>query len=387
MSNTGIEISNRIDGRVMKKTIAKTTACMLLLSFTSLVFADGKVSMRTNLFSDNKGTTIRIPSLELSRNLWMDLRMVLQYSLNQVVVPPILGISARPSPSDTDAITGASRPISGDKPADESFTKDRNEIITALLLPNAGLSFYYSDESDYIARMATASVNFDFNQKNTNLAASYSYGWDDVRPLSADTSHTKETHGLNVTLTQALSPVLIGRVGADFSNVSGFQSNPYRTVHAGGLVLQENHPLWRNRGAVFVKLNRYFQTRTSLNMEYRYYRDDWDIRSHTLSAAYYQHMSDKVLIRYKYRYYNQSAANFYQPIYSASRSYMTSDYKLQSFNAHTFGIRLEYKLQDLLEDGLLAFMANSTFEAKYERYFSSNDFNADIFHLGLVLNY
>lgn len=357
----------------------------MLLSLTAMLLADEKVSLRTNLFNDNTGTTVQSPAVEIAKDLLGKLELKLRYSLDRVIIPPIRGLSAAPSP--TDAITGASRPVDGDEPANESFTKDRNELILGFASPRFQGSYYYSKESDYVGRMVTAAANFDFNQENTNLAFAYSYGWDDIAPLGADTAHTKTAHNGNITLTQVLSPVLVGRAGIDFSYVDGFQSNPYRTVNAGGQILLENHPLQRTRGAVFVKLNRYFTTQTALNMEYRFYRDDWDLQSHTLNFFYHQYFNDKVMIRYRYRYYAQTAADFYRGSYAVVQPYMTSDYKLERFNAHLFGFKIEYKLTDLLKDGVFSFMANSTFEAKYERYFSSNDFTADIFQFGLVLNY
>ena len=149
----------------------------------------------------------------------------------------------------------------------------------------------------------------------------------------------------------------------------------------------EIHPKNRLRGAIFLKLNKYFKTQTSLNMEYRFYRDDWEVQSHTLNFFYHQYFSEKVLIRYRYRYYEQTAAYFYQKLYPISQPSMTSDYKLEAFNAHLFGLKIEYKLKDLVKNSFLSFLSKSTFEAKYERYFSSNDFIADIFQFGLVFNY
>ncbi|MFQ5649856.1 MAG: DUF3570 domain-containing protein [bacterium] len=363
----------------------KLVTCILLLAFIPSVLADEKVSFRTNLFSDNSGTTVQSPAVEIAKRVLGNLEFLMRYSLDRVIIPPIRGLAATPSP--TDGITGASRPVDEDEPANESFTKDRNELNIGLALPGFRTSYYYSRESDYLGRMVTVAGDVDFNQRNTNVAASYSYGWDDIRPLGADTSHTKRSHSANLTLTQALSPKLIGRAGVDLSYADGFQSNPYRTVNAAGEILLENHPLQRTRAAVFLKLNRYFKTQTSLHMEYRFYRDDWQVQSHTMSFFYHQYFNDKVLIRYRYRYYQQSAAYFFRDTYPAVQQVMTSDYKLEKFNAHLFGFKIEYKLTDLLQDGFLSFMSNATFEAKYERYFTSNDFTADIFQLGLVLNY
>ncbi len=357
---------------------------MVFMPHTILISGD-KVSVRTNIFSDNTGTSVQSPAVELVKRIMNDVDFLLRYSIDRVIIPPIRGLAAAPSP--TDAITGASRPVDGEDPASASFTKDRNEFNLGLAVPGFQARYYFSTESDYTGRMVSVSANGDFAQKNTNISGSYSFGWDDVEPLGSDTSHTKQAHNFNVTLTQALRPDLIGRVGIDYSFVDGFQSNPYRTVNAGGGIFLENHPLERSRAALFLKLNRYFTTETALNFEYRLYHDDWDVQSHTANFMYYQYFSDKVLIRYRYRYYTQSEADFFRPNYAAPQQYMTSDYKLEKFNAHMFGFKVEYKLSDLFEEGALSFMSSGSFEAKYERYFSSNDFTADIFQLGLVFSY
>jgi hypothetical protein len=369
----------------MKKLIIKTTAIILLLSAGTILFAEDKISFRTNLFSDNTGTEVKSPAVELIKGLIGDLQFMVRYSLDRVIIPPIRGLSATPSP--TDAVTGASRPVDDENAANKSFNKDRNEIIAGFSLPRVSGSFYYSNESDYLGKMATIAANTDLNQRNTNVAVNYSYGWDKIKPLGTDTLHTKEAHSANATITQVLSPNMIARIGVDLSYVRGFQSNPYRTVNAGGQIFLERHPMERKRGAVFFKLNRYFKTQTAVNMEYRYYHDNWGVQSHTLSFFYHQYFSDKVLFRYRYRYYLQTAANFYQTSYSTVMPLMTSDYKLQAFNAHLFGLKIEYKLADLVKDGFLGFLSSSTFEAKYERYFSSNDFAANIFQFGLIINY
>lgn len=369
----------------MKPLVIKTTAIVALLAFVALLFADDKVSLRTNFFSDNTGTVVQSPALEVAKDVWRSVEFFLRYSMDRVIVPPIRGIAGAPSP--IDAVTGASRPISADDPANQSFTKERNEIIAGVQTERLAASYYYSKESDYIGRLATVSANFDFNQRNTNLAMSYSYGWDRIEPLATDSLYKKTAHNFNVALTQTLSPKLIGRIGVDVSRVEGFQSNPYRAVFAAGVHRLEIHPLTRSRAAVYAKLNRYFETLASLHAGYRFYRDDWQVQSHTFDFAYHQYFSDNVLIRYRYRYYNQTGAFFYRPSYPTAQPFMTADYKLEPFNSHLFGVKLEYKLKDLVKGGFLGFLSSSTFEAKYERYFSSNDFTADIFQFGLVFSY
>ncbi len=369
----------------MKIVLPNIIILFFLLALSSAVVAQDKFSFRTNWFSDNTGTSVQSPVAEVVKSITQKLDFLLRYSLDRVNIPPIRGLAAIPSP--VDGVTGASRPVDDGQPANQSYTKDRNEFNLGLATTTFRGSYYFSTESDYVGRMVTVAVNREVNQKNTNIAGSYSFGWDDISPLAADTSHNKTSHNVNLTLTQVLNPNLIGRVGVDFSYVNGFQSNPYRTVNGGGQILLENHPVRRTRGAFFMKLNRYFSTQTALNLEYRFYRDDWRVQSHTASAFYHQRFSDNVLIRYRYRYYRQTEAFFFRENYAVVQEYMTSDYKLEAFDAHLFGFKIEYKLQDLFSKGALSFLSDATFEGKYERYFSSNDFTADIFQIGLVFTY
>ncbi|MFQ5603763.1 MAG: DUF3570 domain-containing protein [bacterium] len=370
----------------MQKVVLKySVVCSAVLFWVSTLQSDDKISLRTNIFNDNSGTSVHSPTVEIVKDILLNSLLSVRYSLDRVLIPPVRGLSATPSP--VDGVTGASRPISQDQPGNQSFVKERNEIIVGLTAPGFDLSYYFSKENDYVGQMATLAANFDFNQKNSNLSLSYGYGWDRIEPLGADTLHTKSTHHFNLTVTQVLNKKVIARVGADLSLVSGFQSNPYRSVFAEGQHRLEIHPVNRKRAAVYLKVNRYFKTRTSLNMGYRFYRDNWQIQSHTVDIFYHQYFSEIVLIRYRYRYYVQSAAYFYRSAYTVSQAFMTSDYKLEPFTSHLFGLKLEYRLQDLVQNSLLNFLAKATFDAKYERYFSSNEFTADVYQIGLVFNY
>jgi hypothetical protein len=347
--------------------------------------AQDKVSIRSNFFSDNTGTSVQSPSVELWKNIAGDLLLKFRYMMDRVNIPPIRGVSATPLP--TDGITGASRPVGSDDPANLAFTKQRNEMTTGIQLSRLKASYYYSDEIDWTAHMASTAYNFDFNKRNTNAAFGFSYGWDTIRPLGQDTVRTMKRYHINAAFTQLLSPSTIARIGFDGACIQGFQSNPYRTVFSGGEIVYENHPEDRKRAALFAKLNHYFTSKTTINVEYRYYRDDWELQSNTIGMYLYQYFSKNFLFRWRYRYYDQSAAGFYKPIYDGNEIYYTSDYKLEPFNAHLYGFKIEYKLKDLVKNGFFNFLSPSTFEAKYERYFSSNDFAADIFQFALVVNY
>src|SRR3990172_4564837 len=99
----------------MKKIIIKFTASMLLLTFAALALAQDKLSFRANLFNDNTGTTVQSPAVELVKKLTGKLEFLLRYSLDRVIIPPVRGLAATPTPAD--GVTGASRPVGGEDPA------------------------------------------------------------------------------------------------------------------------------------------------------------------------------------------------------------------------------------------------------------------------------
>jgi hypothetical protein len=373
----------------IKKTISLLFAAVILFGLATLSFTGDKVAIKTNFFSDNAGMSVQSPTVELVKSLSRKAILSLRYSLDRVSLPPVRGIAGIPAP--IDGITGASRPVGATGIA-EAYSKNRNELIAGL--DYRGLSFqgYYSHESDYIGRLATVAVSGDFNQKNTNLTASYSQGFDDIDPSGSGKHYTKASQAVNLTLTQALSPKSSIRLGADVQRLTGYQSNPYRTVYVGGDHYYERHPQNRLRAAVYMKYNAYLAQSArgaALWLEGRYYQDDWGVQSKTIGVKFYQYLSPSVLVRYRYRYYTQTGADFYSASYPLQGvpEYYTADYKLQPFVSHLFGVMLECDLSALGKKSSIGLFENSTLDVKYERYFSSNDFSANVFQIGLTFNY
>jgi hypothetical protein len=371
----------------IKKAVSMLVVAAIVLGLATLSFTGDKVKITTNFFSDNAGMSVQSPTLELVKSLSRKAIFSLRYSVDRVSLPPVRGIAGIPAP--IDGITGASRPVGATGVAD-AYSKNRNEFIAGLELSSFSIQGYYSQESDYIGRLATVGISEEFNQKNTNLSLSFSQGYDDINPTGSGNHYTKKSQAVNLTLTQALSPKSSLRAGADIQRLDGYQSNPYRTVYVGGDHHFEKHPEERLRSAVYMKFNTNLApSRAALWLEGRYYWDDWGIESKTFGVKFYQYLSRAVLVRYRYRYYTQAGADFYLSSYPLQGvpAFYTADYKLQPFDAHLFGVLLECDLSALGRQGRIGLLENSTLDVKYERYFSSNDFSANIFQLGLTFNY
>ncbi|MEZ4654028.1 MAG: DUF3570 domain-containing protein [Candidatus Eisenbacteria bacterium] len=235
-----------------------------------------------------------------------DWKLGLRYNHEQVTVP---GVAAPAGSAEAvDAITTASRPISGED-AYQDFTKVRNEVRATLDRGPAHVGSYVSKESDYFAQQVDGEWTQSLAQDNTYLSGGGSYGWDRITPLAdQDTAtpddHRNTTHG-SLILTQLLSATTVVRLGGELERVEGLQHNPYRNVYAGGGPVPERHPSTRNRRDAFLRLSQYFRNRSSVQIDYRYYTDDWGVQSQTVGAKLNQYVGPNVVVRYRYRYYDQ----------------------------------------------------------------------------------
>jgi hypothetical protein len=289
-----------------------------------------------------------------------------------------------------DAITTASRPIRTTADAYEDFTKTRDEVRAGVQHRGVAAGYYVSNETDYFAQLFSASYNRDFFQQNLNLAGGFSYGKDDIEPLEdADTSQIaayRKSFHYSFVATQVLTRTTIARLGVELSEVDGLQHNPYRNVWVDGSNEAELHPSTRSRRDLFVKMHQYVTNRSSLKLNYKLYEDDWGIASHTVGASVSQYVDDDIVVRYRYRYYTQSSADFYRDDYTnpgGVGGFQTGDYRMGEFDAHLFGSRVEWALRSLFDES--SWMSRFRLSLNYERYFNSNNFSANIFESGLSL--
>jgi hypothetical protein len=361
-------------------------ALSLVLFAATASFTDDSVSLRTNFFRDSGGLLVQSPTLQLVKRIARNSILSVQYSLDRVNIPPFRGISAKPLP--LDGISGASKPVNTTNP-NATYIKNRNEFVANLNATAWNATAYISLENDYTGRLLGLGLNQDFNQKNTNLAVGLSYGYDTVNPVGKKAVYTHTNIIGTAAITQTLSPTALLRFGVDVARHDGYQSNPYRTVNVAGQYYLEQHPKQRTRVAGYVKLNKHLNpANAALWTEYRLYGDDWGLLSHTIGLQFYQNLSKRLLIRYRYRFYTQNSANFWRKDYSLLARlprYFTDDYKLEPFNAHLYGFHVSYHLEGLRKSS--SFFEHSTIDMKYERFFTSNNFTANVFQIGLTFEY
>jgi hypothetical protein len=357
-------------------------------SATPSVLEEQKADSWLQYFYGSDHVAVRSLIGSMSLALPQQNTLSLQWNNELVEIP---GISAPAGSQEAiDAITTASRPISGN--AYEDFTKVRNEFTGELTHERTTVSYYLSSETDYLGQQIGARHDKDFENHLLNLSVGASYGWDAIKPVADDDTNTpaesKTTLHLNAVGTRILSPLLMMRVGLEYNFVQGLQHNPYRNVYAGGTTVPENHPNERQRRDLFMDVSKYMANRSSVKVTYRLYNDDWGIFSHEVGGQLSQYVTHGLFASWRYRYYTQTAAEFYRPEYATTSGvdgYLTGDYRMSPLSSSLFGFGINFDLADLASESSTLRRMGLRFD--YERYFNSLNYSANFLTTKLVYNF
>jgi hypothetical protein len=335
-------------------------------------------------FTDSDQVSVRSLSAHWSSPFANASGLQLDFNNERVVIP---AISAAPgTPEAVDAITTASRPISGN--AFEDYVKVRNELQGDYERGPVALSYYVSSEADYLGQQLGGRWNRDLVADARNLSLGTSWSWDAIEPLVDDDTRTgaasKTTLHWNAVLTEVLSPTTMLRYGVEYNVVSGLQHNPYRNVYAGGTNVPERHPGNRQRRDAFVRVSQALPNRASVKLHYRFYNDDWGVDSHEVGTRLSQYITRGMSVRWEYRWYTQSPAEFFRREYtdvSGIDGYRTGDYRLGDLASHLFGGALRMDLDALAPTHNVLRRLSLWFDV--ERYFNSNHYSANVVETGV----
>jgi hypothetical protein len=230
--------------------------------------------------------------------------------------------------------------------------------------------YVFSIENDYLSNSVSAGALWDLDEKNTTLAFGGNLALNDVR-RSGDHNFSRplDNLGVNLSLTQILSPTLIGQVTYELQVAEGYQASPYRYVPVmdttGNMPLYsvpETDPDERVRHAFVIGFNRHMGEGKALQLDYRFYLDTWAIKSHTFDARFLLDLSPRLELRLRARTYTQNGASFYRSRYDYLEEYMTVDRELSRMWSETVGAKLSWKLSASVE-------AELKVDAFYYRYF------------------
>ena len=258
----------------------------------------------------------------------------------------------------------------------------RNDIVSAKVL--------VSSEYDYFSIGFGGNYTKLFNEKNTEVSVHanvYLDTWKLLYPIELRESSSftgldkknRNSYSLGFGFSQILSKNLQGALSLDLVQQQGLLSTPFQRVYFSDLPdrFRENFQLaddierlpdMRFKTAIGGRLNYFINEMFVLRTYYRYYFDDWGISSHTASIEIPIKITDQFTLYPSYRFYNQTAADYFYMYETALSSYefYTSDYDLSEFSANQYGFGIGYT--DIFTKLKLANFGLKSVDLKYDYY-------------------
>lgn len=272
------------------------------------------------------------------------------------------------------------------------YTQDLPEHV------KVGADGRYSTESDYFSTWIDVHGEIALLSQDLRLRLLIGHSFDKITNGVAveqgalgvpSIEHSLGVNLISLGVTQVVTPEIVASIGYDLGYLDGYQANVYRVVRGANQPVSERVPDTRTRHAVTAEARGYIApTGTTLVLAYRLYADDWGIVAHTPEVRVVQHVVRGLELRARYRFYTQSAADFYQSIYTAAQlmdpaTFVTDDEKLSGFQTHTLGGQLSFTLGTL---GFHGTLGQTRIDAVVERIWQNNSFgDAWVGQLGLAV--
>lgn len=203
----------------------------------------------------------------------------------------------------------------------------------------------------------------------------------------------RNTYALGFGFSQILSKKIQGSLALDFVKQDGLLSTPFQRVYFSDVADSfiedfqladdvERLPDSRFKVAIGGRLHYYINETFVIRTFYRYYFDDWGITSHTASVEVPIKLSDKFTIYPSYRFYNQTAADYFAPYegHLSTAEFYTSDYDLSEYSANQYSLGVTYT--DIFTKFHIWKLGLKNIDLKYTQYDRNNTLSANIISAG-----
>ncbi len=293
---------------------------------------------------------------------------------------------------------------------------DRNTIVSA----NISLS----QEFDYSSLGFGGGYTKLFNEKNTEVSINanvYLDTWKIIYPIElrsfgkngigmfrqdeiiGNTNYSpdftefednqRKSYSVTLGFSQILHKKVQGSLTVDLVRQQGLLSTPFQRVYFSDVADAfienfqladdvERLPDSRFKIALGGRLNWYLTEILAIRTYYRYYVDDWGINSHTASIEIPVKLSDKFTIYPSYRFYNQTAADYFAPRegHLSTNGFYTSDFDLSKYTANQFGFGVSYT--DIFTGFNIWKLALKSIDLKFYQYDRDTTFGSTLITAG-----
>jgi len=265
----------------------------------------------------------------------------------------------------------------GQLPVDPDYKDDRiavsgNWTVPFTRVDQVSVGGKLSAEDDFVSATVSASIDHDFNEKNTTLSFGIDNEFDSIHPIGGAPvpgsdyelaekqtgGKTKDGVGVLLGVTQVMTRNWLSEFNVSIDRFHGYLNDPYKFISvinsAGGTsgYEYENRPDQRIRKSAYWENRVSWSSQVSTALSLRYMSDDWGVRSDTAQLHPRWTLSNRDrYIEPTIRWYRQTAATFFTPFIvnteKPTSDFESSDTRLAAFHAMTYGVKYAQKLPGL----------------------------------------
>jgi len=179
-------------------------------------------------------------------------------------------------------------------------------------------------------------------------------------------------------INSRLQVMLLG----DVVTQSGYLGLPFHRVYFNnGKDTIEKLPSSRFKLPLGFRLNYFLGDNIIIRSYYRYYQDNWGIKSNTLGIEVPYKITPFFSISPFYRYYDQSASKYFAPYeaHSPTDEYYTSNYEYAKFQSGFYGVG--FRLAP--PNGVFGWQGLHEMEIRYGHYTQTTNLVSDVISISL----
>jgi len=225
----------------------------------------------------------------------------------------------------------------------------------------------FSVENDWRSLSGAVTANKETKSRATKFTFGAAFTYDEIwrtgslttpEPMSRVEDNLfrgkgeRSTTDLIAGLTRVINRRTVAQFNLAYGLASGYMTDAYKifsVVDANGIEWDqyyEGRPDSRTRWSVTAKLNHQtFPGNNNIHLSYRYYSDDWGVKSNTLDYKHRFNFASTQYLEPRLRLYAQNKADFYQNAFFSPNDgtapnlpqFLSADYRLDDMSSATAG--------------------------------------------------
>jgi uncharacterized protein Veg len=207
--------------------------------------------------------------------------------------------------------------------------------------------------------------------------------------ISGDDDHSdlptspRNTYTASFSYSQIVNARLQVMFLLDLVSQNGYLGLPFHRVYmSNGLDTIEKLPPTRFKLPVGVRANYFMGDNIVFRSYFRYYTDDWGIKSTTASLEVPIKVTPFFSVSPYYRYYKQTAATYFGPYktHTLAEPYYSSNYSLSAFSSSFYGMGVRMAPPG----GILNNEKVKDMEIRYGHYTQTTSLNSNVISISMT---